>query len=145
MLDFGSGFYTTSNKEQAQRWASKVSARRNAIKQYISIYDFDLEQAKKELMIINFNKPDEAWLNFICTCRSGREPESDYDIAIGPVADDNVYATVQLYELGVLNTEETLKRLKVEKLYNQILFHSEKSLTFCNFKKSICLGGGINE
>jgi hypothetical protein len=29
--------------------------------------------------------------------------------------------------------EEAIKRLKVEKLYNQILFHTEKALQFCRY------------
>jgi len=41
--------------------------------------------------------------------------------------------TVKLFETGVLDKEEALKRLKVEKLFDQILFHTEKSLEFCVF------------
>jgi len=57
----------------------------------------------------------------------------DYDIVSGPVADDNVYLSIKLFETGVLNKEETLKRLKIRKLFNQILFHSEKSLKYCQY------------
>ncbi len=61
-LDFGVGFYTTNNKEQAIRWANKVSARRKSHKQFISIYNFDNE--KNNLKIIQFDEPNEEWLNF---------------------------------------------------------------------------------
>ena len=53
-LDFVPGFYATTNKEQATRWALKVAARRKAEEQYISIYEFDYERAKKDLKIIHF-------------------------------------------------------------------------------------------
>lgn len=56
-----------------------------------------------------------------------------YDIVIGPVADDGVYEVVRFYEIGVYDLEEMLKRLKVEELYNQVLFHTEKSLTYLKF------------
>jgi len=44
-----------------------------------------------------------------------------------------VYATVKLFETGVLDREETIKRLKVETLYDQTLFHTTKSLDFCKY------------
>lgn len=37
MLDFGTGFYTTSNKEQAIRWAQRVSERREPKEQMLSL------------------------------------------------------------------------------------------------------------
>lgn len=144
LLDFGIGFYTTSNKEQATRWAEKVSLRNNTGEKFLSIYNFDIEKAKKELNIIEFTQPDEKWLEFITANRRGKEILEEYDIIIGPVADDNVYLTVKLFETGVLDKEEALKRLKVEKLFNQILFHTNKSLRFCLFDKYIDLGGKSN-
>jgi len=140
-LDFGTGFYTTTSIDQATRWALRVAARRKAVTQYISVYEFDYERAEKELKVIHFKLADEAWLNFICACRSGKSIKEEYDLVFGPVADDNVYATVQLFELGVLDKDETIKRLKVEKLYDQVLFHTEKALSLCNYKEYIVLEG----
>ncbi|GAA0179034.1 DUF3990 domain-containing protein [Clostridium sediminicola] len=144
LLDFGIGFYTTSNKEQATRWAEKVSLRNNTGEKFLSIYNFDIENAKKELNIIEFTQPDEKWLEFITANRRGKEILEEYDIIIGPVADDNVYLTVKLFETGVLEKEEALKRLKVEKLFNQILFHTNRALSFCLFDQYIDLGGKSN-
>ncbi len=129
MLDFGTGFYTTSNKEQASRWAARVAERRKTADQVLSLYEFDLEAAKRELIIVQFDKPDGAWLDFVCANRSGRETAKPYDIALGAVADDKVYTVVQFYENGVYDKEDAIKRLKVEELFDQILFHTEKSLT----------------
>lgn len=72
---------------------------------------------------------------------SGKQIVEKYDIVIGPVADDNVYLTVKLFETGVLDKQEALKRLKVEKLFDQILFHTEKALMFCVFEHYEDLGG----
>lgn len=142
LLDFGCGFYTTTSKEQAIRWAQKVSVRRQLKEQYISVYNFDLVKAEKSLFVTHFEKADESWLNFICACRSGKNTNNayDYDVVIGPVADDNVYATVQLFETGVLDKDEALKRLRVEKLFDQVLFHTERALEFCAYKETILLG-----
>jgi hypothetical protein len=145
LLDFGAGFYTTTNQEQAVRWSKKVKIRRNTKSGFISVYDFNIKKAEKKLHIVQFNSPDESWLNFICSCRSGKPVNEEYDIAIGPVADDNVYTTVKLFETGVFDEDEAIRRLKVEALYDQVLFHTEKALTYCIFKEFIRLGDDISE
>ncbi len=68
----------------------------------------------------------------------------DYDIVIGPVADDTVYTTVILYENGLLDKDEAIKRLKVETLFNQVLFHTERSLKILFFTEYVQLGDDAN-
>ena len=131
-LDFGYGFYTTTNEEQAIKWTEKQKNRKGTNIGYVSMYDFNIEKAESELKIIRFDKADKEWLNFVCLNRKGQCQET-YDIIIGPVADDGVYEVVRFYEIGVYDLEETLKRLKVEELYNQVLFHTEKSLEYLKF------------
>jgi hypothetical protein len=133
LLDFGEGFYTTSFLEQAQRWAKRVRDRNKSKEQIVSIYEFDADKADKELKIIKFTSPDSEWLRFVSACRSGKETDFEYDIVIGPVANDNVYATIQLFETGLLSEAETIIRLKVEKIFDQILFHTDKSLQYCTY------------
>jgi len=144
LLDFGEGFYATSSYEQAQRWANRVSLRKKTEKQIISVYDFTLDKATKDLKIRRFDSPGPEWLRFITACRSGRETGYEYDIAIGPVANDNVYATIQLYETGLLSEVETLLRLKIEKIYDQILFHTALALNYCIYIKSENIKEGAN-
>jgi len=141
MLDFGEGFYTTSNREQADRWAEIVAAKRKTIARVITEYEFDIDAAKKELVVISFDKPDDEWLEFVCQNRSGRIPPEPYDIATGPVANDQVYTVVVLYEQGVLSREAAIMELKVRELYNQILFHTEKSLNYCRYIRHTEIGG----
>jgi len=135
LLDFGEGFYTTSSYQQAQSWAQRVKMRRNSKIQIISIYEFNISEAEKALKIIRFNSPDTEWLHFVTACRIGKSAIDNYDIAIGPVANDNVYATIQLFETGLLSEAETIIRLKVEKIYDQILFHTERSLKYLRYIK----------
>jgi len=140
LLDFGEGFYTTSNKEQAVRWAEIVAAKRNESNRIITEYHFDVDEARNCLNVITFEKPDYIWLDFVCTNRSGRVPRESYDIAIGPVANDQVYTVVALYEQGVLSKEAAIIELKVQNLYNQILFHNENSLKYCQYVQHIKIG-----
>ena len=138
-LDFGEGFYTTSSKEQAIIWAEIVSVRREMSAKFLSSYYFDCEKAQNELEIIRFLEPDEVWLDFICANRSGRTISKPYDIVIGPVANDKVYRVVQFYENGVYDKDEAIRRLKADKLFDQILFHTEKSLKYCRFAECVDL------
>ena len=141
MLDFGAGFYTTENKEQAIRWTERVAERRENKDQIISVYELDIEKAERELNIIRFTEPNGEWLDFVCDCRRGRDPAKPYDIVFGPVADDQVYSVVQFYKNGVYDKEYAIRRLKVDALYSQILFHTEKSLEYCRFTRFEKLGG----
>ena len=141
MLDFGEGFYTTSNKDQANRWAEIVAARRNTKLRYVTEYEFDLSAASRELTVIAFDRPDERWLDFVCLNRSGKVPADLYDIAMGPVANDQVYTVVALYEQGVISKEAAIIELKVRELYDQILFHTENSLSYCKYLRHTQIGG----
>ena len=70
-LDFGFGFYTTTNKSQAVSFADKVTKRRRMGQRAVSIYKIDEATAFSECSILRFDKPDEAWLDFVSNQRSG--------------------------------------------------------------------------
>lgn len=131
-LDFGGGFYVTTSEEQAKKWAIKVAYRNNTNHKCVNRYELELEKAKSDLTVICFERADEKWLDFICDNRSGKAT-GDYDIVIGPVADDRVYRVVVEYENGDIDRETALKNLKAEALCNQILFHTEKSLEYLKY------------
>ena len=138
-LDFGGGFYVTTSEEQAKRWATKVAYRNNNNHRCVNLYEFDLEKAKSELTVIHFNAADESWLDFICNNRGGKDT-GNYDIVIGPVADDRVYSVVVEYENGDLDKETALKNLKTESLCDQILFHTEKALKYLKYIDTEVMG-----
>jgi len=93
------------------------------------------------LVFISFDEPDDKWLEFVCLNRSGKIPVEPYDVAVGPVANDQVYTVVTLYEQKLLSREAAIMELKVRKLYDQILFHTEKSLNYCRYLRHIEIGG----
>ena len=130
-LDFGLGFYTTSNKEQAETFAHKVYNRRKKEGfPTVNIYEFNDEAFN----ILIFDSPTEKWLDFVVYNRKFGRKE-DYDLIIGPVANDDVFSVIALYESGNLTKNEAIARFKIKSLYNQYLFCNEKalsSLTFIN-------------
>lgn len=132
-LDFGYGFYTTTNKTQAIGFADKVTKRRKDGIPTVSIYEFDDEAAFAECSVLRFDTPDEAWLDFVSDNRAGQYTGQLFDLIYGPVANDDVYTTFTLYTAGILTKTQTIEALKVKKLYNQLVLTTEKALTFLKF------------
>ena len=132
-LDFGVGFYTTTSYEQAERWAKIKMRRKNVDLGYVAVYEFDIEKAEKELVIKRFNNADEEWLSFVVSNRKGTIINDKADMHIGPVADDNVYQSIRLFETGAYDAEYTVKKLKTEVLHDQWTLHSDKILKYLNF------------
>ena len=132
-LDFGFGFYTTTNKMQAIAFADKVYKRRKEGGKIVNIYEIDEQKAFAECSVLRFDSPDEAWLDFVSDNRSGSHAGEAFDFVYGPVADDDVYTTFTLYTAGVLTREQALEALKIKKLYNQLVLSSEKALSYLKF------------
>lgn len=136
-LDFGFGFYTTTNRMQAVSFANKVIKRRKNGKPMVNIYDFDEKKASENLQILKFDFANEAWLDFVSMNRAGEYKGKQYDIIIGAVADDDIYRTFALYTEGILTKEQTLENLKIKKLYDQVVFTTDKALEYLIFKGTI--------
>ena len=80
-----------------------------------------------------FRKADEEWARFVEANRRDVDYRHEYDIVYGPVADDQVYASFALYESDLIDFSELLNRLKVRKLTDQVLFHTERSLAVLRY------------
>lgn len=141
-LDFGAGFYVTTSYEQAERWARIKMRRAKASVGYVSRYELDMEKALAEATIRQFHSADLDWLQFVVRNRRGEKYDEVIDMHIGPVADDNVYQSIRFFETGILDAEETVKRLKTEALHDQLTFHTEKMLTYCKFIDAVQIQEG---
>ena len=130
-LDFGYGFYTTTNKDQAENFAQKVVVRRGG-KAIVNVYEID-EDAAACLNIKRFNAPDEEWIDFVSANRNGDYIGEAYDIIIGAVANDDVYKTLQIYSTGLVTKEQAIEALKIKKLFNQYVFATNEALTYLKF------------
>ncbi|MDR3215864.1 MAG: DUF3990 domain-containing protein [Clostridiaceae bacterium] len=135
-LDFGVGFYTTSNRDEAEAFAGKVRERNESLTQFVSVYQFNPDTAIGDLNILRFISPDEKWLDFVCANRMGIYAGIPYDLIIGAVANDKVYKTLAQYERGERTRAEVLERLKINKLYDQYVFASNKALSLLKFEYS---------
>ncbi len=138
-LDFGTGFYTTTNKEQAINFAVKVYDRslrtgETPKGKFVSIYEADYEAMQKQLDILRFDSPSDEWFDFvIANRRNTQQLNRKYDVIYGPVANDTIYRTLIAFETGELSKTETIARLKVRQLFDQMTFASERALSFLKF------------
>ena len=138
--DFGFGFYTTSIKEQAERWAirtTRLCSRRsdkteNAV---VNVYDFN-EESAKNLKTKSYPNADLEWLEMVIRCRTDLDYKHGFDIVTGKIANDNVGETVEYVLAGIMRKEDAVERLRFEKINDQICFCSEDSLKALSFKES---------
>jgi len=135
--DFGMGFYTTILEEQSKEWAYRLSLREDVKNYYVYHFNFD---ESKNLKIKRFDGLNIEWLEFIKLNRSKGGIQHDYDVVIGPVADDNTMETVQLYISGVLTANEAVERLRYNRVNNQVSFHTEKALESLSFVRRVAYG-----
>ena len=133
-LDFGYGFYTTTNKAQAENFAQKVVVRRGG-KPLVNIYEID-DNIDGDLNIRRFFSPDEEWLDFVSSHRNGTYAGERYDLIIGAVANDDVYRTLQVYSSGLLTKEQAIEALKIKKLFDQYVFATDKALLQLRFMRA---------
>jgi hypothetical protein len=137
-LDFGRGFYTTTNEDQAARFAQKIyerKAREGAENSgcFVSAYHIDYDAMQRRLSILEFDIPNEEWLDFVMANRAEKYTGKNYDIICGPVANDTVYRTLVAYETGIYTKKQIIEQLAVRKLFSQMTFATEKSLSFLHF------------
>lgn len=135
-LDFGTGFYLTTSLEQAEKWADLTTKRRGEGKPVITVYEYD-ESKESVLNILRFKAPDSSWLRFVTANRKNETVKDDYDLIIGPVANDRTMPVISLYFSGIYSEEETIKRLLPQKLKDQVVFKTQKALEVLTFREVI--------
>ena len=124
-LDFGRGFYVTSVKEQAENWARR-KALRAGLTPTISIYE--MGDIASDIRFLRFDSNDAAWLDFVCACRRGGDRYRSYDLIFGGVADDKVYAAVDLYYRGIWDIQRTLDELRFYERNDQFCFVTKTTI-----------------
>lgn len=129
--DFGQGFYLTDIHSQAEELAAKKS---RLFGGYPVIQEYELDESmwtSEDLRILKFDTPSTEWAEFIFKNRNRENNFThNYDIVIGPIANDGVAYLLGRYEEGTLTIEELSKKLDYKKLNNQYFFGTEKSLKY---------------
>jgi hypothetical protein len=137
-LDFGKGFYTTSDMEQAARWAWRTAKRRGESNAFVTVYEVN-EDELKNIRLLSFDLPNVEWLNFVVKNRKGEYIAGDWDIISGPVADDQTAQVIDLYLEGAYDEEEAIRRFLTQRLKDQYAFKTNEALKLLIFKEVITL------
>jgi len=132
-LDFGRGFYVTTYRQQAEKWAGRKAVRTGG-KPIINVYQ--LPDTWDGFRVLEFHGADEEWLDFVCASRQGKELYKAYDVIIGNVADDDVFKTVDMYLRGIWGKERALEELRYFRKNDQICITSESAMERVVFLKS---------
>lgn len=130
--DFGQGFYTTDLLEQAKAWATRISDRYGGTPT-VSEFEFDLERALQSgLNIKIFKNSDKEWALFVMANRRMEGPPftHNYDIVIGPVADDRMARLFGLYDMEIINLEAVVAGLIYKDLNSQYFFATPAATKF---------------
>lgn len=125
-LDFGKGFYVTTVKEQAERWARRKMDICGTGKAIVTIYEMgeDFIGLSRKC----FDDDLTEWIDFVCQCRDEKEDYLKYDLIRGKVANDRVFRVVDMYHSGIWDKERALKEIKAYPDYDQIAFVSQKAI-----------------
>ena len=128
--DFGRGFYLSADYEQAKNMADiKVEQMETGMPlvQEYSINEIEM----KSLKCMTFDDYTEEWAKFILLNRNNPSavPAHDYDIVIGPIADDRVGVQLWKYESQLIDLPTLVKRLKYMKgITIQYFFGTERAI-----------------
>ena len=131
--DFGQGFYLTPEKETAERMARKKASLFGG-EPTVICYEFNLNAAtESRLSIKQFpKKATPEWIKFISANRDRKQnhPVHQFDVVIGPIADDGVVLQLTNYQNLILSPEEAAARLQDRFLNQQYYFGTPDSLMF---------------
>lgn len=133
--DFGSGFYLTSDLEQATRWANRVTKRRKDGIPVVSA--FNVDSVKWDHLKIRSFQIDEDWLEYVFNNRHQKYIADEWDVVFGPVADDQTMTTLGLYLDGRIKAYMAIEMLLPQKLKDQYCFKTEAALSCLQFMEAI--------
>lgn len=133
-VDFGPAFYMTTYRFQAEKWARRRAIR---LRTRAVVNEYELSTSWDTFRVLKFNGADEAWFDFVCSCRMDGLDWQNYDIIIGRVANDDVYLTLNKYLDGEITKESALAELRYSRPNDQIAINSQTALdTLLSFKRS---------
>lgn len=125
-LDFGKGFYVTTVKKQAERWAFRKAEMTFSSTGIVNVYQ--MKDILPGISVKSFPDDLNEWIDFVCACRDGSLIYKEYDMIKGKVADDQVYRVVNLYRTGVWDKKRAIEEMKPYDIYDQIAFISQKAI-----------------
>ena len=117
--DFGQGFYLSPNDAFAGKWVRE----QRDLDAFVNTYELDPEG----LQVLRLQR-DEDWYDYIFRNRAGLPDRyGEYDVIIGPIANDTIYNTFGVFTSGLLPREQALALLQLGPGYEQIAVKTDKA------------------
>lgn len=115
--DFGRGFYLSAEKEQADKLA-EYKAFQFGGEPTLNVFEFDERKlSDSSIEVLKFDGYSKEWADFVFANRNSKTGESihNYDIVVGPIANDRVGVQVRRYMEHEISLETFLENLKYMK------------------------------
>lgn len=133
--DFGFGFYLTTDKQVATRQAERKLLQYGTGAKVVQSYYLD-ENKLQGLKVLRFEAYTEGWADFILLNRQNKERHSalNYDVVIGPIANDTVGFQIRRYTEGIITKAQFLEEIKYHQVTMQYFFGTEQALSILERK-----------
>ena len=128
--DFGQGFYLSADYNQAMDMAKTKVEQLETGTPIVLAFEVD-EQQMTKLKIQRYSEYSEDWAKFILLNRrnSTHKPVHDYDIVIGPIANDRVGVQLWKYETQTIDLPTLVRNLQHMKgITFQYFFGTEQAI-----------------
>ncbi len=129
--DFGQGFYLSPDYRQAEDMACIKTEQLEYGEPLVQTYEIGDEDLST-LKVLRFDAYSEEWAKFILLNRNNSQPAPahDYDVVIGPIADDKVGLQLWRYESHTIDLPTLVKNLKYMKgITMQYYFGTERAIS----------------
>lgn len=133
-IDFGQGFYLSSDFAISAKWACRTA---NSICNEYNLLTDDLKIHKFEL--------DKDWLDYVVR---NRNEETDnpsvfdqYDVLIGAIADDKLFHTIEMYEDGLISAKNAIEIMNCMDYGLQYVLKTEKAVKNLEYEGHIKITG----
>jgi hypothetical protein len=140
--DFGKGFYLAFKKEQSVKLAQKYIRKEHLRSGVVYSYQTNVEEFQKLVdvgRVKYFKEADYDWIDFVLRSRDTRGVWHNYDIVIGPTADDDTKYCLNMYKQGEygpvgseLAKQVLLNNLEIDNLGVQVFIANENGLRILN-------------
>jgi hypothetical protein len=133
--DFGKGFYLTDIKSQAEDMAVRRVRLSGFGKPIVTPFEFDETVLNdRSLHTLSFPNVSVEWAKFVLDNRDVDHKgfSHNYDIVVGPVADDTVAFQLRRYLLGGISLENLVRELEFKGLNRQYYFGTKIAISKLN-------------
>ena len=115
---------------------ASITVNEYASAEKIDCYD---EYVSRGIEMVTGGHPEELFerdFDFVVRNRRGEWNKST-DMTMGPVANDQLYLTIRLYEQGTISAEAAIEMLKTHTLFDQLAIHTQIIADQLKFIESI--------